>query len=285
MAVKAPWDEFPELWSGGDSSDAVYGRYQKGIYAQGQNLVNQLQEQRLIQAAQEQATQDAIRDAVGGKSFDESLPLIKDILAQSGDVDSILKVQQEEQEQSRRKQLEQSGALQTIMAIAKFNPEMARQYAQHTGYGHLIAGHDLSGLQERPRDISVGGDLVRPNAAGGYDVVYRSPDRGNKPDKPEYHFGARGEILLKNPDGTLSTVREREPDPIAALLSDEGGAPQPKKDSYNENFWKKIGNVAGNSSGQGSSDRDVPPQPPPGFKLLGKNPQTGKWQIARDPGM
>lgn len=232
-AIKAPWDEFPELW-GQAASKPMFDEVRKNQTLQAQQVYAQRAQLELEQEVKQQAIRDAIASVSKGKGFDEALPGIKDVMMQYGDLNSALKLDEHETNASRKGQLEDSSQLSSIREIAKYNPELAQQLWDTWGLSSKYGATDFSTFQKDPEIHGSLKDGLWTGSNGQVNILREpAPDKTHEPKfSPMQWQDAQGnyhEVNKNDEDAvrqaeSLGWHRAVKPDPFAEFLKNGAGA-------------------------------------------------------------
>jgi len=161
----------------------VFGAMAEAEANQAKANYNELQKQQLakgkrqVSAEEELARVWAAKQAGGSTDINDALPAIRDVYAQQGLIDEALKAQTIIEENNRRNTPDQKSIMSTVMALAKSDPEFAKQYAAANGI-------DMSGYNPAPDYKTAGGVVWRVGANGMPEAVadYRKGTKGTSAD-------------------------------------------------------------------------------------------------------
>lgn len=142
MAVKAPWDEFPDLWTKPASQD-IFDLLDKAETRKRSQLANDVQARKLEREQRSQDAEDAIGNIVKenrGQKFSELAPKMRDVYLDYGDLASALNLEKQatsesraETERQRAEEARYLSVLKDVQAIAKHSPTMAKSL--YNSYG------------------------------------------------------------------------------------------------------------------------------------------------------
>lgn len=142
MAVKAPWDEFPDLWSKPASQD-IFDILDKAEARKRSELANDVQARKLEKEKRSQEAEDAIGNLVKenkGQKLGELTPKMRDVYLKYGDLASALNLEKQasseskaENDQKRAEEARYLQVLKDVQAIAEHSPTMAKSL--YNSYG------------------------------------------------------------------------------------------------------------------------------------------------------
>lgn len=289
--IKAPWDEFPGLWNQ-PATDPMFENMRKQQAIQTQQAYARRSDFEIEQEIKQQAMRDAIAAATKGMNFEQALPTMKDAMMQYGDIKGALGVDAVEQSRSNKGQLEESRQLESIKAIAPYDPNMAQQMYQGWGLEDKFGPVDFSAFQKGKVHFGERGEIAVVNDDGSYKITrHARPEKDSEQKfKPMQYVDQEGNYHQVN-NADPEAVAEAEamgwhrPTQSDGFLSLQRDLDKKKADSGG-GMWQDLKDTIFGAEKMVSKKSDeTPPAPPPGYKIVGKNEKTGKWQIAPNAGM
>ena len=186
MAIKKPWEEFPEIYNS-SGGDIVFKKLDEANKRNAQELQNDAQEMSIAKAARTQAINDVVSEKLksGTTSMDEILELMRDTSFEQGDALSGLTFEEQIKKQKRDVTSEQMQGIKSAVELKKLGLG-DEEIGQLLGnYG--LDGFDLSQIKDKSGTIKGGltEGMWREGPNGEIEILRepRKPAGGADPDK------------------------------------------------------------------------------------------------------
>lgn len=164
------------------------------------------------------------------------------IFSQYGDVDSLLKMEQLDQQGESRNAEMESKQFNTLKQMAAINPQLALDFWNKSKlaqkYGTM---DDVSKFQDEPKYQSGAGTIFHSNPGGGITIDYQRPDKDPAPRAPSWRnfMDADGNFQMldanseedrqKIQSGGFRPYKDPADDAADALLNPSAPAVPPKR--------------------------------------------------------
>lgn len=181
---------------------------------QDDSLINESRQVQLEEARRGQAMRtalsEALRNGAGGSVIDK----VKPVLAEYGDVDSLLKFEQQDRATDSALEAKKQRELNTIFKIAEVSPELATQMwnANFSEMGMMTPDK----FQKPPQIKSGPGMLYHVDDSGKIVIDYEKPEKADSDKAPKQKL-----VKFKTSDGNIKYIDEN--DPQQRSLVEQGG--------------------------------------------------------------